>query len=164
MILAKNIEALIKNHSNSLTTIDGSQLPLSHDDIEALIEDEQIMYNNEKLVEYDDNNNIVATDKVQEFIDERKPYWIDHELTKDDLEAIQQGGCASGAYMPAVTYYQATETMSNCGDAVLEYIEEQYGEIPQAPSGSSWSGIAVHYLSMAVELWASSTLNELEGM
>jgi len=34
-----------------------------------------------------------------------QPAWIVNELTPYDLAAINQGGCASGAYMPAVTYY-----------------------------------------------------------
>ena len=82
------------------------------------------------------------------------PAWIDASLTGSDLAAILHGGCASGAYMPAVTYHLARETMSEHGDDVLEYVEASYGELPEPPKGSSWSGIAVHYLSCAVELWA----------
>jgi hypothetical protein len=96
---------------------------------------------------------------IEEFnkeVEERTPGWIDEGLEYYDIESIQQGGCASGAYMPAVTYHQAIETMSEHGNQVLEYIEEQLGEIPQPKKGESWSGIAVFYLSYAVELWASS--------
>ena len=32
------------------------------------------------------------------------PGWIDQDITPADVAAIVQGGCASGAYMPAVTY------------------------------------------------------------
>lgn len=35
------------------------------------------------------------------------PRWIDQDISPNDIAAICQGGCASGAYMPAVTYYQA---------------------------------------------------------
>lgn len=90
------------------------------------------------------------------------PKWIEQDITTNDVESINQGGCASGAYMPAVTYHSALKTMSECGDDVLEYIENAMGELPSPPQGSSWSGIAVHYLSMAVELWASSVETELE--
>ena len=89
------------------------------------------------------------------------PDFIDDDLTGSCVAAINQGGCASGAYMPAVTYHQARETMSEHGDTVLQFIEDAYGEIPQVPAGSSYSGIAVFYLSVAVELWASGIEDEL---
>lgn len=91
------------------------------------------------------------------------PRWMDDtEWDKGMLEDLCQGGCASGCYMPAVTYYQARETMNEHGDNVLQYIEDQYGELPKVPDGESWSGIAVFYLSVAVELWAHSALAEAE--
>jgi hypothetical protein len=83
------------------------------------------------------------------------PNFIDQDLTPYDLAAIIQGGCASGSYMPAVTYHQALETMSEHGNDVLQYIEDRLGEIPQPKNNESWSGLAVFYLSYAVELWAS---------
>jgi hypothetical protein len=89
------------------------------------------------------------------------PDYIDSDITAADVAAIIQGGCASGAYMPAVTYHEARETMNEHGDRVLQDIEDSYGEIPQPKEGESWSGIAVFYLSVAVELWASSVEDEL---
>ncbi len=83
-----------------------------------------------------------------------QPDWITQELDIADIQAIQQGGCNSGAYMPAVTYWQAKETMNEWGDDVLQFIEDQYGELPQPEHGESWSGLATFYLSIAVELWA----------
>ena len=82
------------------------------------------------------------------------PAWIDQDITVDDVKAIQQGGCESGAYMPAVTYHQALETMNDHGDHVLEYLEGTYIELTP-PAGAHWAGIAVYYISTAVELWAS---------
>ena len=90
------------------------------------------------------------------------PAWIDQDITVYDLMAIQQGGCASGAYMPAVTYHQAAATMAEHGDTVLEYICDGFGELPQTSSATSWAGIAVFYLSIAVELWASSAIAAIE--
>ena len=92
---------------------------------------------------------------VQEMI--AQPEWItcNHMLDWNDIRAVIQGGCASGAYMPAVTYFIAAKTMAKHGDDVLQYIENQYGEIPAPSAGESWSGIAVFYLSLAVELWCS---------
>lgn len=82
------------------------------------------------------------------------PMWIAQDISCYDLAAILQGGCASGAYMPAVTYHKALQTMSDHGDDVLAYLES-LGELPRV-DGLSWAGMASHYLSCAVELWASS--------
>ena len=92
------------------------------------------------------------------------PDWIDQDITGTDIASILQGGCASGAYMPAVTYYTAAQTMAQHGDDVLQYIEDALGELPDVPKDTSWSGIAVFFLSFAVEFWASSVESELDHM
>lgn len=92
------------------------------------------------------------------------PAWIEGDITPSDVAAIIQGGCASGAYMPAVTYHKALETMAKHGDDVLQYIDDALGELPQPPRDTSWSGLAVFYLSTAVELWASSVESDLESL
>lgn len=89
------------------------------------------------------------------------PAFIEQDITGSDVAAIIQGGCASGAYMPAVTYHTARETMNEHGDDVLQFIEDACGEIPKLPETTSWSGVAVFYLSAAVELWASGIHDEL---
>ena len=92
------------------------------------------------------------------------PKWIEQDIGASQVAAILQGGCESGAYMPAVTYYQARETMNEYGDAedgVLTYIQDAYGELPQVKADESWAGIACFYLSLAVELWVSSIKEEL---
>ena len=83
------------------------------------------------------------------------PLWIEQDITLYTVEAIKQGGCASGAYMPAVIYYDAAQTMLEHGDDVLEYIEGVLGELPTVALNTTWGGMAVEYLSVAVELWAS---------
>ena len=98
---------------------------------------------------------------VADLIEGDVPAWIDQDITPCDLAAICQGGCASGAYMPAVTYRAAVVTMSEHGDDVLQFIEDVCGELPRVPKGESWSGIAVYFLSTAVELWASWIESEL---
>ena len=90
-----------------------------------------------------------------------QPAWITQELDIADIQAIQQGGCASGAYMPAVTYYDALETMRRHGDEVIEYLSDNYGDMP-VPEGLSWSHLNVYFLSSAVECWASQF--DLEGV
>lgn len=91
---------------------------------------------------------------LEEYLEELRPDWIEPGIDLTDIENIQYGGCASGAYMPAVTYYKAIQTMSVHGDDVLQYIEDNYGELPQPVKGESWGGLACFYLSLAVELWA----------
>ncbi len=92
------------------------------------------------------------------------PAWISSDLSPYEVAAIVNGGCASGAYMPAVTYHKALETMAEHGDDVLQYIEDALGDLPQPPRDTSWSGLAVFYLSTAVELWASSVESDLESL
>ena len=83
------------------------------------------------------------------------PIWIESDITLGQMKSIVQCGCASGAYMPAVTYHEAMETMKDHGDDVLEYIENSLGEVPTPSEIGSWSGLAVYFLSCAVELWAT---------
>ena len=90
------------------------------------------------------------------------PDWVAGDISPADVAAIVQGGCASGAYMPAVTYWQALETMTRHGDDVLQYIDDTMGEVPAPKPGEIWGGIAVHYLSTAVELWAHDIMGQLE--
>ena len=85
-----------------------------------------------------------------------QPDWLEYPLSPSDVAAINQGGCASGAYMPAVTYHKALETMAEHGNDVLQYIQDSYGELPKPADDESWAGIAVFYLSVAVELFALS--------
>ena len=85
------------------------------------------------------------------------PVWME-ELTPADIAAVNQGGCDSGAYMPAVTYSTAVETMAIHGDQVLEYIYDHLGEVPQPSTAfdtSTWSARCCFYLSYAVELFCS---------
>jgi hypothetical protein len=93
-----------------------------------------------------------------------QPYWLTEagELTYYDIQAVNQGGCASGAYMPAVTYHTAKQHMATHGDDILEYIEMSIGEIPAPPSTESWAGMAVYYFSMAVELWCGQFIEVTE--
>lgn len=89
------------------------------------------------------------------------PEWINQDISPYEVAAIIQNGCASGAYMPAVTYHQALETMGKHGDNILQYIEDTQGELPHPDDNQSWSGMAVLYLSYAVDLWAVNTEGEI---
>ncbi len=82
------------------------------------------------------------------------PAWIEQDITMQDVAAIAHGGCASGAYMPAVTYCDARQTMAEHGDEVLDYVNDALGETLRFRDDESWHGVAVSYLSCAVELWA----------
>lgn len=89
------------------------------------------------------------------------PAWIDQGITGSDICSIQQGGSASGAYMPAVIYHKAVATMSQHGDEVMEFIVDTLGELPSPPATSNWSQLATFYLSLAVDLWAAHFNTEL---
>ena len=116
------------------------------------------------------NENISASlweceEKASGFVE--VPQWCE-DITVDQVAAVLQGGCASGAYMPAVTYHEALTTMSKHGNRVLEYLEEtdvSPGEVDLIKW--SWSGLASHVLAMAVESWcwhvAPSLTDEVEA-
>tara|TARA_R100000951_G_scaffold34131_1_gene29106 strand:- start:198 stop:596 length:399 start_codon:yes stop_codon:yes gene_type:complete len=72
------------------------------------------------------------------------------------VQDLAEYGCAGGTYMPAVTYFDAQQTMAEHGDEVTEYIWERLGEVPEVPKDEreSWKRTCVWYLSLAVELWA----------
>ena len=123
-------------------------------------------------------------------VDIEVPGWIDQDISPQNIAAIVQGGCASGAYMPAVTYHQALETMSEYGDDILDYIENVMGDLPDPTDKSlSWSADSGHrcwqdqacphechrhtwnieralrasyYVSLAVEIWSLAAHDELE--
>ena len=99
---------------------------------------------------------------VSEILGIDVPEWIEQDICPSTIASIYQGGCNSGAYMPAVTYHQALRTMSEDGDDVLQYICDQMGELPAIDNETSWAGMACLYLSYAVELWASSIYAQLE--
>ena len=101
---------------------------------------------------------------IAELLDCDIPGWIEQDICAMTVASICQGGCASGSYMPAVTYYQALRTMSDYGDDVFYYIEDTLGELPNPPSGESWRGMACFYLSRAVELWAGDIMGQLENL
>ena len=93
------------------------------------------------------------------------PEWIDPDITGRTVAAIVQGGCASDAYMPAVTNHLALETMNEHGDAIMEYFE-WVGADPHSNGWvhdpwMPWSEMAVHFVSFAVEIWAHSTYDAL---
>ena len=101
------------------------------------------------------------TEKPVTDFDIEVPAWIDQDITCADVAAIEQGGCASGAYMPAVTYHTALETMSRYGDEILDYLSDIYGSIPAPPEDSSWSSMACFFVSSAVETWALGAHSQL---
>lgn len=118
------------------------------------------------LWEYDEpisvyNEKALAADEDGETVD--VPVWIEQDITPADVAAIIQGGCESGAYMPAVTYHQALSTMAEHGDDVLQYIEDRDGMPESLPAGS-WAGLACWFVSAAVELWAAEVESELDDM
>lgn len=92
------------------------------------------------------------------------PAWIEQDIETHQVAAINEGGCASGAYMPAVTYYQAAQTMAEHGDDVLNYIMQSgFDSVPALDiDADSWQGYACKVLSVAVELWAMQVVDEIE--
>lgn len=71
-------------------------------------------------------------------------------------------GCASGTYMPAVTYWQAKAVMAEFGDDILNYLSEHcFGESVDWNRVTmfllnSWGQACSFFHSLAVELWCQS--------
>jgi hypothetical protein len=99
---------------------------------------------------------------VADLLDIDVPAWVEQDIAASTIASIVQGGCASGAYMPAVTYYDALRTMSEHGDDVLQFLQDYLGELPALRGDESWRGMACFYLSAAVELWAGDVMGQLE--
>lgn len=96
-----------------------------------------------------------------------QPYWLISMGEIDsisEIQAIIQGGCASGACMPAVTHRTALDTMTDHGNDILDFIESELGGRLAPNSGESWSGMAVFYCSYAVELWCSQFADILDNV
>jgi hypothetical protein len=95
------------------------------------------------------------------------PPWINFDISPATIAAIVQGGCESGAYMPAVTYCDALDTMSKHGDQVFDYLADHLtGKllVMEDLENMSWSGLACRFLSHAVELWADDAYTRLEEL
>ena len=91
------------------------------------------------------------------------PCYIKADITVEDVRAITKGGCASGAYTPAVNCVEARKTMADHWDAVFDAIERSLGEIPRPVGVTGLNSYAVFYLSMAVELWADRVEAEIDA-
>lgn len=90
------------------------------------------------------------------------PVWIDQGISCYDVAAIVQGGCESGAYMPAVTYYEAQKIINEHADSVIRFLENQGHEKAEFNfSNQTWAGFCVQLLSLAVDTWAYSIAEEL---
>jgi hypothetical protein len=89
------------------------------------------------------------------------PRWIEQDITCSDVAAILQGGCESGAYMPAVTYHQALKTMEEYSEEILDMAVDCSVEPPNILE-IGWYSLACWFVSAAVELWCSSIEEELK--
>ena len=96
------------------------------------------------------------------------PPWIEADISPATIVAIVQGGCESGAYMPAVTYCDALDTMSKHGDWVFDYLADHLSATEKLfvedLENMSWSGLACRFLSHAVELWALDAYTALKEL
>ena len=90
------------------------------------------------------------------------PKWIDQDVTLYTANNVACGGCESGAYMPAVIYCKAQETMGEYGDDVLQYLDDVGLCEPIETSGKTWLCIACDILSRACDIWFSS-IDSSEG-
>lgn len=74
-----------------------------------------------------------------------------------ELKSIKEGGCESGAYMPAVTYCTALKCMTDHYEEIESILQDHgFETFDFNLERESFSGFCVRLVSMAVELWVSS--------
>lgn len=115
-----------------------------------------------------ENMNNKTESELNAQIKELAPAWCGDIDTWEEVQAIQRGGCASGAYMPAVTYRTAVERMTEHDSAVMNYLDDMGVDLGSVNEHPSFAAIAVRLLSTAVECWADSLdledmVSEIEG-
>lgn len=81
-----------------------------------------------------------------------------------ELQAILQGGCASGAYMPAVTYFSALECMNEHYEEIEEILNDYCDQYVFDPQSQSWASFATELVSAAVEIWVMQFADTLDGV
>lgn len=86
------------------------------------------------------------------------PRWIDQDITCSTVAAVLQGGCESGAYMPAVTYHQALKTMEEHDEDILSV--EAWDHAPDVFE-IGWCRLACALVSAAVEAWCAQIADDL---
>lgn len=91
------------------------------------------------------------------------PEWI-MPVDSETIREIAVYGCASGCYMPAVTYSTAKQTMQEHGESVVTYLEDTGYSFTFDPTEHSWAGFCCDVLSAAVEHWAYLTLQLIEEL
>lgn len=106
--------------------------------------------------------NAANQDELAEYIIEQNPEWLEQMSNIEyftTLASIAQGGCASGAYMPAVTYHSAKMALfCELGESMVEYAVDFLAEIDsldqvaiQLKDGVQY--MAAYLASVAVEAW-----------
>ena len=79
-------------------------------------------------------------------------------LSGTDIAAVIQGGCASGAWMPAVTYWQSAEILQKYEDEILELLAHAGVDMAMLISAEqdnreSYRDLGCKLVSAAVEIW-----------
>jgi hypothetical protein len=92
------------------------------------------------------------------------PAWIEQDITVCDVRAICQGGCASGAYMPAVMYFEAKQTMAQHGEDIFDFIIDRLGESALDNDFTGFGMKCCAWVCAAVELWAAEALSLIEEL
>lgn len=112
------------------------------------------------------NNGFNLRDIVEEW--DNQPEFLEFMRlieSVQELAAIIQGGCVSGAYMPAVTYHTALECMTKHYDSIEEQINSIYGDelaFTFNPANEHFAGFCAKLCACAVESWVGSYADLVE--
>ena len=138
-----------------------------------LCNDDFLAANNEENAPMVEDNSMWNEEaQVQDF-DIDVPFFVKFDIDADgetvrqptaqDVAAIYHGGCSSGAWMPAVTYYTAGRNIAENAREIEEYLDAAGIEIEKGAHDDIMM-VAVRMVSTAVSVWAERVHEELVGL
>jgi hypothetical protein len=99
------------------------------------------------------------------------PLWVDITLIGEDVSwwfDLAQHGCASGMYMPAVTYHEARDTFKRYGAEMLDFLADQQIEWHEAfareykDQPADMDNLSTFICSLCIELLADHVMTACE--
>jgi len=94
------------------------------------------------------------------------PEWIrGDDIDTAAVAAIVEGGCASGAWMPAVTYHMARETICKYSDAIDKYLAGSGIDLAEhltLKPNQAIDCLLCDIVSLAVEQWTAEVFDIVE--
>lgn len=91
-----------------------------------------------------------------------QPSWLIHEIDLSDVFSIYQGGCASGAFIPAVTYHIAEAWFNTHSEDMLQYVRDNDSNLVFNFNELPFSEFCTRICASAVEYFVFELVNILD--